>query len=427
MKQSFESQFPANYREKDIKKLLSLIFAGKFCQLLSLPGGGKATVLKLLAYNKSLQNYHLKENAELTKFFYFNLLELPNFKQATIDKFFLLSLGINENLPDDSLVLSEKLKEKINQTINNEQLTIVFLFDHFDEFQNQLDRQFFQRMRTLRSFGKYKFSAVFGTRRDLQELVDEQILKEFYDFFIGNAVYMTLFDKSACDFMFLQIENVLGKKLGEIQKENIIKLTGGHTKLLKVCTENVLTSSHPEFISGSNEMLKRVQHDMVNTPIINASLLELWHSLTPAEQQFLASGVALENLDFLENLGLIKNKKITIPLFAEFVKKIAATKTVEHFSINPQTKEITKGQTIISDLLSAQEFRLLKFAIENPDRILEREEIINAVWKEEKSTEGVTDQALDQLVFRLRKKIENKPNAPKHLTTIKGRGIKFTP
>ena len=50
------------------------------------------------------------------------------------------------------------------------------------------------------------------------------------------------------------------------------------------------------------------------------------------------------------------------------------------------------------------EFKLLKFFIDNPDRIIEREEIIKAVWKDEKTTEGVTDQALDQLIFRLRKK-----------------------
>jgi DNA-binding winged helix-turn-helix (wHTH) protein len=64
--------------------------------------------------------------------------------------------------------------------------------------------------------------------------------------------------------------------------------------------------------------------------------------------------------------------------------------------------------------------------IENKERILEKEEIINAVWKEAKTTLGVTDQALDQLIFRLRKKIEENPNVPQHLLTIKGRGFKFT-
>jgi two-component system response regulator MtrA len=63
--------------------------------------------------------------------------------------------------------------------------------------------------------------------------------------------------------------------------------------------------------------------------------------------------------------------------------------------------------------------------LENKDKVLEKEEIINAVWKEAKTTMGVTDQALDQLIFRLRKKTEQDPNSPTHILTVKGRGFKF--
>ena len=87
--------------------------------------------------------------------------------------------------------------------------------------------------------------------------------------------------------------------------------------------------------------------------------------------------------------------------------------------------EIKKGEVIISDTLTSSEFRLLKFLLENPDRLLQRDEIIESVWQDTKSQEGVTDQALDQLIFRLRKKIEDDPNNPNHLQTVKGRGIRF--
>jgi len=70
--------------------------------------------------------------------------------------------------------------------------------------------------------------------------------------------------------------------------------------------------------------------------------------------------------------------------------------------------------------------KLLRFLIENQGKVLDKEAIINAVWKEAKTTLGVTDQALDQLIFRLRKKIEENPNNPTHIQTIKGRGFKFT-
>ena len=60
------------------------------------------------------------------------------------------------------------------------------------------------------------------------------------------------------------------------------------------------------------------------------------------------------------------------------------------------------------------------------EKIVGKEEVINNVWGDKTTTLGVTDQALDQLIFRLRKKIENNPNKPEHILTVKGRGFRFT-
>jgi len=63
--------------------------------------------------------------------------------------------------------------------------------------------------------------------------------------------------------------------------------------------------------------------------------------------------------------------------------------------------------------------------LENEGKVLERDKIIPNVWQEMASTAGVTDQAFDQLIFRLRKKIEQEPNRPLHLLSVKGRGLLF--
>ena len=102
--------------------------------------------------------------------------------------------------------------------------------------------------------------------------------------------------------------------------------------------------------------------------------------------------------------------------------KQLSNETIQYDAV---ANDIKKGDITLSDILTSSEFRLLKFLLENPDRLLQRDEIIKAVWKDTKSQEGVTDQALDQLIFRLRKKIEDDPNNPKYLQTVKGRGIRF--
>jgi two-component system, OmpR family, alkaline phosphatase synthesis response regulator PhoP len=80
---------------------------------------------------------------------------------------------------------------------------------------------------------------------------------------------------------------------------------------------------------------------------------------------------------------------------------------------------------VLSDQLTSSEFRLLRYLLQNEDRVIEREELINVVWGDNKSTAGITDQAVDQLIFRLRRKIEEDANHPTHLQTVKGRGFTF--
>jgi two-component system OmpR family response regulator len=85
------------------------------------------------------------------------------------------------------------------------------------------------------------------------------------------------------------------------------------------------------------------------------------------------------------------------------------------------------GDQVLSDDLTATELRLLRYFLSHEGQIVERDILISSVWNENKSLAGVTDQALDQLIFRLRRKIEEDPNNPTHLVTIKGRGFRFTP
>lgn len=434
----FETSFPKDYRKEEIKQILDLILTGKFCQLVCVPGAGKATILRLLAHNRNLLRFHLKEKEKPIRFIYLNLFELPSYDEVQIAKFLILSLDENA-AGNDLLTLTKQLGETINKLANAGQ-TLILLFDHFDEYQNKLPRTFFQILRSARSVAKYKFSAVFATRRDLQELVDPEILKEFYDFFIGNTVHMKIYDEKATAFMLSQIEEVFKKKIPQNDKEAIIAKTGGHAKLTKVLAEIRL-----------RENIALDAQTLLATPIIRATLFELWLFLTAQEQQTLiniASGKPVEKTDALENLvkfGLLKtsqqfnnltiqpayrqagNFSFTIPLFAEFVRTTIPTITQQKIIYDQNTKEIKKGTNVISDLLSPQEYRLLKFLIENHERIVERDEIIRAVWPDAQIVEGISDEAIDQMVFRLRKKIEDKPNSPKHLITAKGRGFRFQP
>jgi DNA-binding response OmpR family regulator len=73
---------------------------------------------------------------------------------------------------------------------------------------------------------------------------------------------------------------------------------------------------------------------------------------------------------------------------------------------------------------TAQEFRLLKFWIDNPEYVFTRDELLSAVWP---VRERVNGRTVDNYIAHLRKKIEKDPSAPVYLRTVRGVGYKFVP
>ena len=75
-------------------------------------------------------------------------------------------------------------------------------------------------------------------------------------------------------------------------------------------------------------------------------------------------------------------------------------------------------------LLTAHEFKLLKFLTENSEQVLTREALLNEVWG---YNSYPTTRTVDNQILKLRQKLEPDPANPQHLLTVYGAGYKFVP
>jgi DNA-binding response OmpR family regulator len=75
-------------------------------------------------------------------------------------------------------------------------------------------------------------------------------------------------------------------------------------------------------------------------------------------------------------------------------------------------------------VITAHEFKLLKFFTENAERVLTRDVLLNEVWG---YNFYPTTRTVDNQILKLRQKLEPDPTNPKHLLTIYGAGYKFVP
>jgi DNA-binding response OmpR family regulator len=70
------------------------------------------------------------------------------------------------------------------------------------------------------------------------------------------------------------------------------------------------------------------------------------------------------------------------------------------------------------------EYKLLIYFLENSDRALTRDMILNSVWGYDSFPNTRT---VDAHVVKLRQKLEPEPNAPRHFLTLHGVGYRFLP
>src|SRR5215469_16570531 len=72
--------------------------------------------------------------------------------------------------------------------------------------------------------------------------------------------------------------------------------------------------------------------------------------------------------------------------------------------------------------LTSTEFNLLEYFLTHPGRAYSREQLLEAVWGEQRY---VTPRTVDVHVRRLREQIEEQPESPRYLTTVRGFGYRF--
>lgn len=86
------------------------------------------------------------------------------------------------------------------------------------------------------------------------------------------------------------------------------------------------------------------------------------------------------------------------------------------FVMDKVAMKITKGGIPVS--LSATEFELFAYLVQNPNRVIDKNELLKAVWGDG----YYSPDTLNVYIRKLREKIETNPNLPEFIKTIWGIG-----
>jgi DNA-binding response OmpR family regulator len=92
----------------------------------------------------------------------------------------------------------------------------------------------------------------------------------------------------------------------------------------------------------------------------------------------------------------------------------------DNVTVDVARMEVKREGKVIT--LTAQEFKTLQFLLQNAERVISRDELLNEVWGYQNYP---STRTVDNHILKLRQKLERDPASPVHFRTVHGVGYKF--
>lgn len=92
----------------------------------------------------------------------------------------------------------------------------------------------------------------------------------------------------------------------------------------------------------------------------------------------------------------------------------------DNISVDFRKMEVKRDREPV--ILTAQEFKTFQFLVQNADRVITRDELLNEVWGYQNYP---STRTVDNHILKLRQKLERDPSSPTHFRTVHGMGYKF--
>lgn len=274
-------------------------------------------------------------------------------------------LGRTLNDFDEAAEPLEALDLALGRWLATQAGVLVVLLDRFDALLEPLDPSLFNNLRALRDSRKFKLSFVTATRRLLPAN------NEFAELVQANTLWLGPLNQSDARWNVKHFAERKELMWDEAAADLLINVSKGYPSFLRAACE--------AYAAGAATAEALASH-----PALQARLEEFWKD-KPTSEELQLSGLA--------DHPLLK-------------------------SYQPATFDTSQ--------LTAKEALLLNYFLAHPDTVCEKDDLIHAVWPEDRVFErGVRDDSLAQLIRRLREKIEPDPAAPRYIFTVPGRGYRF--
>lgn len=328
----------------------------------------------------------------------------------------------------------------LTAVIHASRYKLILLLDEFDEPFAHIDSRVFINLRALQDRFNTRLSFVTATVQPLTRQRAEDHCGEFCELFSDRIWYLAPLTRSDVDRLVRGYMAAFEANFTTSDIDFIYEWAGGHPRMVEgVCrtldTALEQTAAKLEDPTEHWQLQREVARNLRIDENLTAECSKIWESCNKAEQNEL---LALAQADHQPNptvLAELQRKHILLKvegkpqlfcrLFAEYIqgKVVNAQPHSNALSVDVASGEVLVGGKRLETLTNL-EYKLILLLFQNPDKIVDKYQIVTNVWGESYIDE-VDDARIEKLVSRLRQKIEEDPGSPRFLTTVRGRGYKL--
>ena len=114
----------------------------------------------------------------------------------------------------------------------------------------------------------------------------------------------------------------------------------------------------------------------------------------------------------------------TLPLEAQLSQPDDLSQLPHNLRLDKRSRRVWVGKEEILPPLSVSQFQLLELLYDNQGEVVSREALVKVVWGEDQAV-GVSEQALDALIRRLRDRLSAADPRHAYLVTVRGHGVRL--
>jgi hypothetical protein len=465
-----ESAVPVIDRENDIAHILGCVTEAECCSVVGVSNIGKSTLLR------SLPAVQAKQLGAKADDYIFVLVDLNLASQVTEQGFYevilrnilhtLASLPregteyprkVEQGLqtavqeayqtviaPGNPFLIPLAFEDSVQALCTRQPATIVLLLDEFDEVFAEIESRVFVRLRALKDRHWEHLCYVTATGHPLPAIRHDRQAGEFCELFAAQVRHLLPLGETDARAVVQNWAMRSNVQLPDQDIAFVAESAGGHPGLLQAAARVLARAKEEAVWRPVSAGYERVRERLDSDTNVRLECAKLWNDLDAPEQEALidlladktatggrqtAGGTAVPQLDTLVEKGIVRfgaaGVQVFSTLFAGFARRqqLVRRRGPQGIRIDVESGDVwVDGK--LAPLLTDLEYKLLLLLYGNLDRICDKYKIVESVWGENYIDE-VDDARIEKLVSRLREKLESKPEEPKYLQTIRGRGYKL--